>query len=228
MTAVDRGVLSIVVPVLNEQQQLERLIPHLQYWRQRGCEVVVVDGGSQDGTLQSLSQCDVELISAARGRASQQHAGAGRATGDYLLFLHADTLLPEDADSRVRQALQHHSWGRFNVQINGRHCMLKVIARMMNLRSCISKIATGDQAIFMHKQVYWQVGGFDQQPLMEDIEMSKKLKALGRPACVAAKVVTSGRRWETRGVWTTIFLMWQLRWQYWRGVSAEVIAARYR
>jgi len=145
------------------------------------------------------------------------------------LFLHADTTLPEHADAHLLQALsQGHVWGRFDVRIDGRPRMLAVEAAMMNLRSRWTGIATGDQAMFMRRETFAQLGGFAPQPLMEDIDMSKRLRAVGHPACLRQRVLTSGRRWEQRGVWRTIVLMWRLRWRYWRGELAHSLAEDYR
>jgi rSAM/selenodomain-associated transferase 2 len=145
-----------------------------------------------------------------------------------LLFLHADTRLPDDALAQVDAALASGAaWGRFDVRISGRPRLLRVVAWCMNRRSCWTGIATGDQAIFVSRQAFDRVGGFPDQPLMEDVELSRRLLALGRPACLRGPAVTSGRRWETRGVWRTIFLMWQLRWRYWRGESPQALARDY-
>jgi rSAM/selenodomain-associated transferase 2 len=157
------------------------------------------------------------------------NAGAAAARGAVLLFLHADTRLPAQADSQVLRAVAGGAcWGRFDVRIEGRPAMLRVVATLMNLRSRLSGIATGDQAIFVTREAFEGVGGFPVQPLMEDIEFSRRLKRLGRPACLRARARTSGRRWEQRGVWRTIFLMWRLRWRYWRGESPARLAEAYR
>jgi len=168
------------------------------------------------------------VVVAERGRARQMNAGAQACGGALLLFLHADTRLPEAADAMVRAALAVQAWGRFDVRIDGRPLMLRVVAALMNLRSRLSGIATGDQAIFVRRDVFEAVGGFPDQPLMEDIELSCRLLRVSRPACLRARVRTSGRRWEQRGVWRTIALMWRLRWAYWRGVPAERLAEAYR
>lgn len=221
--------LCIVLPVLNEASAIEATLRSLAPLRQRGACVVVVDGGSQDDT-QALARPHADaVIQAPRGRAAQMNAGAALGWGEVLLFLHADTWLPERADVPLLQSLDRgHVWGRFDVRIAGRPWMLAVVAAMMNLRSRCTGIATGDQAIFMRREAYTQVGGFALQPLMEDIDMSRRLRALGAPACLRERVITSGRRWEQRGVWRTIVLMWRLRWRYWRGESAHTLAQEYR
>ena len=231
--------LSIVLPVLNEAQGIVHVLHALAPLRTRGAQVIVVDGGSTDETVSRACQALQESKGAAPwqvithvppGRANQMNAGARQALAPLLLFLHADTLLPPQADTLVADALRggKHQWGRFDVLIQGRHPMLRVVAALMNLRSRLSGIATGDQALFMTRAAFDAVGGFPAQPLMEDIEISKRLLRLSRPACLWARVITSGRRWETRGVWRTMLLMWSLRFAYWRGVSPQRLAQRYR
>lgn len=221
--------LSIVIPTLNEASQVVDALAPLQPLRHRGHEVIVVDGGSGDVTAALARSLADQVLSAPRGRASQMNAGAAATRAPVLLFLHADTRLPPLADVLVQQALAGgRTWGRFDVCIDGRPPMLHIVAALMNLRSRLTGIATGDQAIFATREAFDRVGGFPLQPLMEDLEISRRLKRLGRPACLRARVRTSGRRWEQRGVWRTIFLMWRLRWRYWRGESASRLAEAYR
>jgi rSAM/selenodomain-associated transferase 2 len=221
--------LSIVIPALNEAAGIEATLQALQELRARGVELVLGDGGSSDATPTLARPWVDAVVDAPRGRALQMNAGAARARADALLFLHADTRLPPMGDELVLQALAGGAcWGRFDVRIEGRPWMLRVVAALMNLRSRASGIATGDQAIFVTREAFERVGGFPVQPLMEDIEISRRLKRLGRPACLGARVCTSGRRWEQRGVWRTIVLMWRLRWRYWRGESAARLAQAYR
>ena len=220
--------LAIVVPMLDEAATLPALLVHLAGWRARGCEVVLVDGGSRDDSVEMARAAGFRVLIAERGRARQMNAGAQACGRALLLFLHADTRLPEAADAMVCAALAVEAWGRFDVHIDGRPRMLRVVAALMNLRSRLSGIATGDQAIFVRRDVFEAVGGFPDQPLMEDIELSCRLLRVSRPACLRARVRTSGRRWEQRGVWRTIALMWRLRWAYWRGVPAERLAEAYR
>ena len=222
------GALAIVVPMLDEAATLPALLVHLAGWRARGCEVVLVDGGSRDDSVEMARAAGFRVLIAERGRARQMNAGAQACGGAILLFLHADTRLPEAADAMVCAALAVQAWGRFDVHIDGRPRMLRVVAALMNLRSRLSGIATGDQAIFVRREVFEALGGFPDQPLMEDIELSRRLLRVSRPACLRARVRTSGRRWEQRGVWRTIALMWRLRWAYWRGVPAERLAEAYR
>ena len=221
--------LSVVVPVLNEAAGLPGLCEHLMPLVRQGVEVILVDGASEDGSADLIECMGFSLVRAPRGRALQMNAGAAAASGDVLLFLHADTRLPPAALQRLESRVtQVHDWGRFDVCIEGRSAMLKLVAWMMNTRSRLTGIATGDQALFMTRAAFDAVGGFPPQPLMEDIEMSRRLRALARPICLADQVRTSGRRWEQRGVWRTIFLMWRLRWAYWRGVPASQLAKAYR
>jgi len=221
--------LSIVIPALNEAAHITPLLLDMQPLRARGVQLVLVDGGSADRTAELARPWVDTLIASPRGRALQMNAGAQQAQAGVLLFLHADTRLPPAADTRVLQAVAAGAhWGRFDVRIEGRPWMLRVVAAAMNLRSRLSGVATGDQALFVTRAAFAQVGGFPEQPLMEDIELSRRLKALGRPACLRARVCTSGRRWEQRGVWRTIFLMWRLRWRYWRGEPAATLAQAYR
>jgi rSAM/selenodomain-associated transferase 2 len=221
--------LSIIVPTLNEADGIVDALSALQTLRAHGAEVIVVDGGSEDGTA-DLAQplCDRVLI-ASRGRAAQMNAGAALARGDILLFLHADTRLPPDADRLVAAGLATHdvAWGRFDVRIAGRHPLLPLIAVFMNLRSRLTGIATGDQAQFAERREFVAVGGFPNIPLMEDIALSRLLKRRGRPLCLSARATTSGRRWETKGVLCTIVLMWRLRLAFFLGADPTDLARRY-
>lgn len=222
--------LSIVVPILNEARQLPGLLDHLQHWQHRGCEIIIVDGGSSDGSQALIEAHGFHVICAERGRARQMNVGAQGACGDILIFMHADTRLPQQADVLVRRALLdgQNLWGRFDIRLEGRHGMLPVIARMMNLRSRLTGIATGDQAIFVTAGAFNQIGSFADLPLMEDIQLTKDLCRISPPACISDKAITSGRRWMEKGVWRTIWLMWRLRWAYWRRTPAAILAKRYR
>ncbi|HAX20904.1 MAG TPA: glycosyl transferase [Hydrogenophaga sp.] len=221
---------SIIVPMLNEAPGLPGLLARLTELERQGCEILIVDGGSDDGSVSLAERAGFRVLASQKGRARQMNLGAAQVTGDVLLFLHADTLLPEDALTTLRQSMQKTAavWGRFDVLIDGAHPMLRVIATLMNHRSRWTGIATGDQAIFVTRKAFNAVGGYPDQPLMEDIELSNRLRALARPACIPTPVRTSGRRWESRGVWRTVLLMWRLRWAYWRGTPAEQLAQRYR
>ena len=219
--------LSVILPALNEAVCIAAALESLRPLRAAGHEVIVVDGGSGDDTPVRAAPLADRVIHAPRGRARQMNAGAAIADGDALLFLHADTRLPDGAARRVADALGGHAWGRFDVVIEGRSPWLRVVAALMNWRSRLTGIATGDQAIFVSRAAFDTAGGFPDQPLMEDIELSKRLMRIGLPACLRARVVTSGRRWDSHGAWRTILLMWRLRFDYWRGVPTEQLASRY-
>lgn len=220
--------LAIVMPVLNEGERLRAALHDLQPFRQRGVRVVVVDGGSSDNTLQvAQTHADLALL-APRGRAAQMNAGAAACPAELLLFLHADTRLPEDADALVQRATEAtHRWGRFDVRIDSPALLLRIVSGAMNLRSRWTGIATGDQAMFVRRDLFSAVGGFPDIPLMEDIALSKALKALSPPACLRQRVSTSARRWEQHGVWRTIWLMWRLRAAYFFGADPARLAVDY-
>jgi rSAM/selenodomain-associated transferase 2 len=222
--------LSIVVPALNEADGIVATLQALAPLRARGAEVIVVDGGSRDDTAALARPWADRMIDGPRGRARQMNAGAAAASSARLLFLHADTRLPEGADALIAKALATDplAWGRFDVTIDGHAPMLRVVAALMNWRSRRTGIATGDQAMFMTRAAFDAAGGFPDQPLMEDVELSSRLKRRRAPVCLHERAITSGRRWEQRGVWRTIGLMWRLRLLYALGVSADRLAAWYR
>jgi rSAM/selenodomain-associated transferase 2 len=226
--------LSIIIPVLNEALTIGPALKALGPLRDNGAEVIVVDGTSTDDTIARAEPLADRVLVSAKGRGRQLQAGATAAQGRVFLFLHADKVLPPDADQLIFQAIdkfdqsdQPVGWGRFDVRITGQHWMLPVISHMMNLRSRLTGIATGDQAMFVSRALYERVGGFSDQPLMEDIELSRRLYAQKKPVCLRQRVLTSGRRWERNGVWQTIALMWCLRWRYWRGESAVSLSRDY-
>ena len=223
-------VISVIVPVLDEAGAIARCLRPLQVLRGRGIEVVVVDGGSRDGTRDAAAPLCDRILDAPRGRARQMNAGAGAAGGQVLLFLHADTRLPSGWSRMVRDVLEDRSreWGRFDVRLDGAHPMLRVVECAMNLRSRLSGIATGDQAIFVNRAAFRAAGGFPDIALMEDVALSRALRRRSRPACLHAAVMTSSRRWERNGIARTIMLMWRLRFQYALGADPEILARRYR
>jgi rSAM/selenodomain-associated transferase 2 len=222
--------LSIVVPVLNEADQITALLQGLAPLRAQGCEVLVVDGGSSDDTVRLAGGHADTVIQSPRGRAAQMNAGAAAASGELLLFLHADTRLPDFLLDFLSDRLRASGrvWGRFDIVIDGRPRMLPLIAALVNLRSRLTGIATGDQAIFVWRATFQALGGFPAQSLMEDIELSRRLKRLSPPLCLREKARTSGRRWERDGVWRTVWLMWRLRLWYRLGASPEALAKAYR
>jgi rSAM/selenodomain-associated transferase 2 len=222
--------LSIIIPTLNEAENIVSCARAIAPLRARGCEVIVVDGGSSDGTPELARPHLDRVLASAPGRAAQQNAGAAAAQGRVLLFLHADTRLPAGADDRVLHGLEAsgRGWGRFDVRLSGGHPLLRVIERMMGTRSRLTGIATGDQAIFVRADWFRRAGGFPDQPLMEDIALSRALLRFGRPLCLRERVITSSRRWEQKGVVRTMLLMWRLRWEYWRGRDVSELDRDYR
>jgi len=216
--------LSVVVPALNEAAGIGQCLEALAPLRAGGHEVIVVDGGSEDRTREIAASRADRVLAAPRGRARQMNAGAAAARGEALVFLHADTRLPPGADRSIAHALQSHSWGRFDVRIESAHPLLRVVACAMNLRSRLTGIATGDQAIFVRRADF---AGFPEIALMEDIAFSKAMKRRSPPACLRERATTSGRRWERGGVLRTVLLMWRLRLAYFLGVSPDELARRY-
>ena len=216
--------LSIIVPALNEAGTIALSLQALAPLRARGHEVIVADGGSEDGTRDIASPLADRVIVVPRGRARQMNAGAAAATGDALLFLHADSCLPARADESILHSLQEHLWGRFDVRIEGRSPLLPMIGFFMNWRSRLTGIATGDQALFVRREAF---EGFPEIALMEDIAFSRATRRRGAPASLHGKVTTSGRRWERNGVLRTVVLMWRLRLAYFLGASPDELARRY-
>jgi rSAM/selenodomain-associated transferase 2 len=222
-------VLSIIVPVLNEAGLIAEVLQALAPLRARDVEVIAVDGGSQDDTVAQAGPHADRVMTAPRGRGSQMNAGAAAARGTVLLFLHADTRLPDNADYLIIDGLARsaRAWGRFDVTIAGRSPLLRVVAALMNWRSRLTGIATGDQAIFVTSAAFAAAGGFLDIPLMEDIVLSRRLKRQGRPLCLRKRVITSGRRWEQHGVLRVILTMWRLRLAFFLGAAPEALARRY-
>jgi rSAM/selenodomain-associated transferase 2 len=219
--------LSIVIPVLDEAAGLAASLAALGPLRARGAEVIVADGGSADATRAIAAPLADRVIEAPRGRARQMNAGAAEATGEAIVFLHADTRLPQGADAAIAAALDRHEWGRFDVTIEGRSRWLPLVAALMNARSRLTGIATGDQAIFVRRSAFATAGGFPSIALMEDVAFSRAMKRRGAPACLRERAVTSGRRWERHGPLRTIFLMWRLRLAYFLGADPARLAERY-
>ena len=219
--------LSIILPTLNEAPHLAATLAAA---RDDGVkEIIVVDGGSTDTTREVAAAHADLVISAARGRSVQMNAGAARATGDILLFLHADTLLPAGFAAAVQAACTAADvvGGRFDVALEPSSPLLWLTETLINLRSRLSRLATGDQAIFVRRDAFVRLGGYAAIPLMEDLELSRRLKRAGRIACLRTRVTTSSRRWCRDGVVRTILLMWTIRLLYFAGVSPERLARLY-
>lgn len=221
--------LSIIVPTRNEAAQIAATLEPLQPLRAQGHEILLVDGGSSDGTPEYVRPLCDRIVNAPRGRARQMNAGAQVARGDVLWFLHADTRASAEAIDALLAALAQPqcAWGRFDVRLSGTLPLLRVVEHMMNLRSRWTGIATGDQGLFVRRDLFARMGGFQDIPLMEDIELSRRLKHEAPPVCLRECLVTSSRRWEQNGIVRTILLMWRLRFAYWLGVSPERLAALY-
>lgn len=218
------------MPVLNEGSGLTARLLALQGLRAQGAELVVVDGGSTDESWARARPWMDFLVASAPGRARQMNAGAfapGMRPAQSLLFLHADTALPREALQLIESALTENHWGRFDVRLDAPQFAFRMIETMMNLRSRLSGIATGDQAIFVRADTFAAVGGFPDQVLMEDIELSSRLRKVSRPACLSQRVTTSARKWQKNGVWRTIYLMWRLRWSYFFGTNPTDLARAY-
>lgn len=220
--------ISAIVPALNEAGRIAATLDDLAPLRAAGHEIILVDGGSRDGTPdQAAGRVDL-LLRSPPGRATQMNRGAAAAAGDLLWFVHADTRIPPAAlESLYEAAASGRPWGRFDVRLSGGHPLLRVVERMMNLRSRLTGIATGDQGIFVSAAAFRRIGGFPDQPLMEDIALSTRLRALDRPLCLRPPLTTSSRRWERDGTLRTILLMWRLRLAYALGADPRALARRY-
>ncbi|HWO99552.1 MAG TPA: TIGR04283 family arsenosugar biosynthesis glycosyltransferase [Methylococcus sp.] len=220
--------ISIILPTWNEATVIASTLAKLAPFRARGAEILVADGGSRDATVSLASRLADRVIQAPKGRAVQMNAGAAVARGTYLLFLHADTELPVEAfDALVECMAKAVAWGRFDVRLSGCHPVLRVVETLMNWRSRLTGIVTGDQGIFVRRDVFEVVGGYPPIALMEDIALSKSLKSRAWPVCLGQRVTTSSRRWETRGIGSTIFLMWELRLRYFLGADPADLAREY-
>jgi len=222
--------LSIIIPTLNEAETIAATLQALAPMRARGTEVIVVDGGSADDTASRARPLADLVMSAPRGRSLQMNAGAARARGAILLFLHADSVPPVETDTLIVDGLSRtrRSWGRFDVRIAGRHPLLRVVETAMNLRSRWTGVATGDQGIFVTRTLYAAAGGYPEIPLMEDVALAKQLKRFGAPLNLKHRITTSARRWEKHGILRTILLMWRLRLAYSLGADPKQLAIRYQ
>lgn len=221
--------ISIIIPVLNEEKALSYLLNSLQSFDDENHEVIVVDGGSFDNSLFIAQEKVKTVIVSKPGRALQMNSGAELASGDVLLFLHVDTILPESALTAISSScINDNCWGRFDVRLSSDKSVYRLIEGFINIRSRLTSIATGDQAIFIKRDLFNRFNGFPEIALMEDVALSKRLKKQAAPVCLKDRVITSSRRWETRGVIATVLLMWKLRLYYFFGVSPDKLQKMYR
>lgn len=219
--------ISVIIPTLNEAGSIAHTLALV---RQRGeCQLIVVDGGSADATVE-IARREADLVlSSPSGRARQMNAGARAATGEIVLFLHADTVLPQEFPALVSQALADPQvvGGRFDVRLDAVGWAFRLVETLMNLRSRLTRISTGDQAIFVRRDTFLRLGGYPEIALMEDLELSRKLKQVGGIACLRTRVTTSARRWQRDGVLRTIVLMWTLRLGHFLGIPPERLKTFY-
>ena len=221
--------VSIIIPILNEEECIEEFLNYLQKFKSQS-EIILVDGGSEDNTTEIASRFDdITIVSSRRGRARQMNAGAKVANGDILLFLHADTYLPENAISAVEEIIEDGAdGGCFSLKIDSSRLPLRIASQLINRRTRLTHVATGDQTIFVRREIFNELGGYADIPLMEDLDFTRRLKRMGTFAPLDLKVSTSSRRWEKWGVYKTILLMWFLRILYYIGVPPERLAKLYR
>lgn len=221
--------LSAIVPALDEGTGIASTLDTLDLLRARGGEVIVVDGGSSDDTVARARPLADRVLATGRGRARQMNAGAAAATGDVLWFVHADSRVDPAAVDDLERAYARPGtvWSRFGVRLSGQRPLFRTIAFLMNRRSCLTGIATGDQGIAVRRDAFEDAGGYPELPLMEDVALSRALRRRARPACLPVRITTASRRWEQRGPWRTIWLMWRLRFAYWRGADPGLLARRY-
>ncbi len=222
-------IISVIIPTFNESKNITATLKQLQALRKNGHKVLLADGGSTDNTIALAAPFVDEIIISEKGRATQMNSAAVKTQSDVLWFLHADTLVPENSDTIICRHLENTRkvWGRFNIQLSGQNFLFRVIENMINLRSKLTGIATGDQGIFIQQDIFKKLNGFSEIPLMEDIEITKRLKKISSPVCITHKLTTSSRRWGKHGILKTVFLMWQLRLAYYIGASANKLARKY-
>lgn len=233
MSSLEVPFLCVIIPVYNEGDRLLNFIKHVVERIGRENQIIVVDGGSVDGSIHQIkllaqSEASLKVISAPKSRALQMNAGANIATAENLLFLHADTYLPEVALTELmRFSTSNYRWGRFDVRLDQITVPYKIISWFINKRSRLTAIATGDQAIFINRDLFEQINGYAEQPLMEDIELTTRLKKINKPYCIETPVITSARKWKKEGVYKTVWLMWRVRAAYAMGRSPEELVNIY-
>ena len=222
--------LSIIIPTLNEEAVIGDTLSSLVSRRNKDIEIVISDGGSADRTVALCHTVTDVIVQGPQGRARQMNRGAAAASGDVLLFLHADTRLPDDFISAIEHALLADDtvWGYFDISLSGQRRSFRIIEGMINLRTAITAIASGDQALFVTRQVFEKLGGYPDIKLMEDIAFSRQLKRLSRPARIRQRATTSSRRWQENGIARTVLLMWYLRLAYYCGVDPDRLWQRYK
>ena len=220
--------LSVIVPAVNEAQTIQPLLNALQSLRVRGCEVILVDGGSSDSTVSIAEPLADKVVPSRRGRARQMNAGADASNGTCLWFLHADSVMPEAPDELIINALANSGWGYFAVRLSGAHPLLRIVELAMNWRVRLTRVVTGDHGLFVSRATFEQVGGFPDIALMEDVAISKRLRKLSSPRRLVQPIVTSSRRWESGGIVKTVLCMWALRLMYFLGVSPTRLERLYR
>lgn len=216
----------MVIPTLDEAQSLPLLLSDLSVLLP-AAQIIVSDGGSRDGTQEIASKSGAQVVESPRGRALQLRAGAARATAPMLLFLHADCRVPADVCRRIGALPERDGWGFFRPLLVGRSRWLPVVSWFMAQRSRLSGIATGDQGLFVSRELYRSVDGFPVQPLMEDVEICRRLKRVAAPSVLDESLVSSGRRWDREGALRTILLMWSLRLRYWLGADPQRLHRDY-
>lgn len=220
--------ISIIIPVINEASSIVAFLKSLQHYRENGHEIILVDGGSSDNTVNLIDQYVDHSLVCTLGRATQMNLGARHAKNNCLLFLHSDTYLPDSADTLILNSLSNQNhWGRFNIKLTGQHFIFRIIESMINLRSKYTGVATGDQAIFINKNIFDKIKGYPDIKLMEDIALSKRLRKQYSCAYLTEKVTTSSRRWEKNGIFRTILLMWILRFLFFIGTKPDYLFKIY-
>lgn len=222
--------ISVIIPVYNEESCIAETLRGLQQIREEGHEIILVDAGSTDDTCALAEPLVDQVIHSAKSRALQMNNGASRAKGQYFWFLHADTRVSPGAMKTLQQVLndENFKWSRFDIRLSGKHILFRIIERMVNFRSCVTAIATGDQGICVERNLFFQTGCYPEIPLMEDIALSTRLKNVKRPVCIHEPLITSSRRWEENGIVKTILLMWRLRFLYWVGISPDKLVKMYK